>query len=153
VTWSGIKPIGTVQDWFENCSVYGAVEPTTGARCFLEPPQLHTANVQIFLHEFAHASQNTLNMVVMDHGSGHKAKALGIPDHVVGLFLPPSRPARNPVERLWQDRKDQFAWLLATAIEALARQVETIIRHSAKAAIPSLTSYPSFVQAGNALGS
>jgi hypothetical protein len=47
--------------------------------------------------------------------------------------------------------KDQLAWLPATAIEELERQVETIIRHCAKAAIQSLTSYPAFVQAVNAL--
>jgi hypothetical protein len=36
--------------------------------------------------------------------------------------------------------KDQLAWLLATAGEELERQVETLIRHYAKAAIHSLTS-------------
>jgi transposase len=151
VTLSGIKPIGTVQYGFENFYVYGAVEPTTGESFFLELPQLNTANFQIFLNEFAHAYQNTLNIVVMDNGSCHKAKALGIPDNVVCLFLPPYSPELNPVERLWQDMKEQLAWLLATAIEELERQVETIIRHYAKAAIQSLTSYPYFVQAVNAL--
>ena len=151
VTLSGIKPIGTVQYCFENFYVYGAVEPTTGESFFLELPQLNTANFQIFLNEFAHAYQNTLNIVVMDNGSCHKAKALVIPDNVVCLFLPPYSPELNPVERLWQDMKDQLAWLLATAIEELERQVETIIRHYAKAAIQSLTSYPYFVQAVNAL--
>jgi transposase len=153
VTLSGIKPVGTVPYCFENFYVYGAVEPTTGESFFLELPQLNTANFPIFLNEFAPAYQNTLNSVVMDNGSCHKAKALVILDHVVCLFLPPYSPELNPVERLWQDLKDQLAWLLATAIEALERQVETIIRHYAKAAIQSLTSSPYFVQAVNALGS
>jgi transposase len=90
---------------------------------------LNSANFQIFLHELAHAYQNTLNSVVMETGSCHKANALILPDNVVCLFWPPYSPELNPVERLWQDRKDQLAWLLATAIAELARQVETIIRH------------------------
>jgi transposase len=151
VTLSGTKPVGTVQYCCENFYVYGAVEPTTGESFFLELPQLNTANFQSLLNEFAHAYQNTLNMVVMDNGSGHKANALRIPDNVVCLFLPPYRPELNPVERLWRDMKAQLAWLLATAIEELERQVETIIRHYAKAAIQSLTSSPYFVQAVNAL--
>jgi hypothetical protein len=89
VTLSGIKPIGPVQYCFENFYVYGAVEPTTGESFFLGLPQLNTVNFQSFLNEFAHAYQNTLNMVVMDNGSYHKAKALVIPDNVVCLFLPP----------------------------------------------------------------
>jgi transposase len=151
VTLSGIKPVGTVPYGFENFSVYGAVEPTTGERFFLELPPLNTASVHIFLNEFAHSDQATLNSVVMDHGSGHTAKSLVIPANVVCLFLPPYSPARNPVERLWREVKAQLAWRLATALEELERQVETIIRHDAKAAIQSLTSYPDFVQAVNAL--
>jgi transposase len=151
ITLTGVKPLGLVEYGFETFYLYGAVEPTTGESFFLELPQLNTINFQIFLNEFAHSYQDTLNIVVMDNGSCHKAKSLVIPDNVVCLFLPPYSPELNPVERLWQDMKDQLAWLLATALEELERQVETIIRHYAKAAIQSLTSYPYFVQAVNAL--
>jgi hypothetical protein len=47
--------------------------------------------------------------------------------------------------------KDQLAWVLATTIEELEHDVAAIIRHYARAAIRSLTSYPYFVQATNAL--
>jgi transposase len=131
--------------------VYGAVEPTTGASFFLELPHLNTANLQIFLHELAHPYQDTLNLLLMDHGSDHKAKSLVIPDNVVCLFLPPYSPELHPIARLWRDLKDRLAWVLVAQIEALEHHVETLIRQSSKAAIQSLTSYPYFVRAVNAL--
>lgn len=148
---TGVKPLGLVEYGFENFYLYGAVEPTTGESFFLELPQLNTVNFQIFLHEFAHSYQETLNIVLMDNGSCHKAKSLVIPDNVVCLFLPPYSPELNPIERLWRDVKDQLAWVLIARIEALEHQVETILRHYSKAAIHSLTAYPYVVQAVNAL--
>src|ERR671915_142565 len=42
LTACGVQPVGAVQHIFEWFSVYGAVEPTTGARFFLELPYLNT---------------------------------------------------------------------------------------------------------------
>ena len=151
ITVSGVKPVGVVQYQFENFYLYGAVEPTTGESFFLELPQLNTVNFQIFLDEFAHHYQASLNIVLMDNGSCHKAKALVIPDHVVCVFLPPYSPELNPIERLWQDLKARLAWVLVAQLEALERHVETLIRQYSPAAIHSLTSYPYFVHAVNAL--
>jgi transposase len=151
ITLTGVKPLGPVQFRFENFYLYGAVEPCTGESFFLELPQLNTANFQIFLNEFAHQYQETVNIVLMDNGSCHTAKSLVIPENMVCLFLPPYSPELNPIERLWQDVKAQLAWVLSPQIEALEDQVETIIRQYAKATIHSLTSYPYFVQAVNAL--
>jgi transposase len=153
ITLSGVKPVGTVQYCFENFSVYGAVEPTTGESFFLELPQLNTVNFQIFLRELAHHYQGTLNMLLMDNGSCHTAKALVIPDNVVCLFLPPYSPELNPLERLWQDMKAQLAWVLAAQIGELEQRVEAIIRQYSEAVIRSLTAFPYFVHAVNALSS
>jgi transposase len=151
ITVSGVKPMGPVQYQFENFYVYGTVEPTTGESFFLELPYLNTANFQIFLNEFADHYQDTLNIVLMDNGSCHKAKSLMIPSNVVCLFLPPYSPELNPIERLWQDMKAQLAWVLAAQIDELEHRVALIIRQYSKAALQSLTSYPYFVQAVNAL--
>jgi len=153
MTLSGIKPVGQVQYQFENFYVYGAVEPTTGENYFLELPHLNTANFQIFMNEFADYYQETLNLMLMDNGSCHKAKSLVIPPNVVCLFLPSYSPELNPIERLWQDLKAQLAWVLAPQIEKLEDDVATRIRQYSKAAIHSLTAYPYFVQAVNALSS
>jgi hypothetical protein len=151
ITLTGVKPLGAVQYCFENFYVYGAVEPTTGECFFLELPHLNTVNFQIFLNEFARCYPDTLNIVVMDNGSCHKAKSLIIPENIVCLFLPPYSPELNPIERLWQDVKDQLAWVLVAALDELEHRVETIITQYSKAAIQSLTSYPYFVHAVNAM--
>ena len=74
-----------------------------------------------------------------------------IPSHVVCLFLPPYSPELNPIERLWQDMQAQLAWVLAAQIDELEHRVALIIQQYATATLQSLTSYPYFVQAVNAL--
>jgi putative transposase len=151
LTLTGVKPVGAVQYCVENFYVDGAVEPTTGESFFLEWPYLNSINFQIFLNEFSHSYQETLHIVLMDNGSCHKANSLVIPDNVVCLFFPPYSPELNPIERLWQDVKAQFAWVVTAAIEEWEHRVEMIITQYAKTAIRSLTSYPYFVHALNAV--
>jgi transposase len=151
LTVSGVKPRGPVHYQFENFYGYGTVEPTTGESFCLELPYLHTANFQILLNEFAAHDQDTLNMVLMDHGNCHQAKSLLIPSHVACLCLPPYRPELNPIERWWQDMTAQLAWVLAAQIDELEHRVALIIRQYSKAARHSLTASPYFVQAVNAL--
>ena len=117
----------------------------------LELPYLNTANLQIFLNEFADHYRDTLNIVLMDNGSCHQAKSLMIPSHGVCLFLPPYSPELNPIERLWQAMQAQLAWVLAAQIDELEHRVALIIQQYATATLQSLTSYPYFVQAVNAL--
>jgi DDE superfamily endonuclease len=151
ITFTGVKPLGLVPSRFENFYVYGAVEPTTGESFFLEWPYLNATNFQLFLEEVAHHYRETLNIVLMDHGSCHTAKSLEMSENLVGLFLPPDSPELNPIERLWQDVNAQLAWVMAAALDELAHHIEHIITRYSKAAIQTLTSYPYFVQAVNAL--
>jgi transposase len=151
ITLTGVKPLGLVQYRFENFYVYDAVEPATGESFFLELPSLHATNFQIFLEEFAHHDQETLNIVLMYNGSCHSAKSLVIPENLVCLLLPPYSPELTPIERLWQEVKAQLAWVLAAALDELEHHVEYIITQYSKAAIQTLTSYPYFMQAVNTL--
>jgi transposase len=151
MTLTGVKPWGAVQYRCENFSGYGAVEPTTGERFFLELPYLTATNFQIFLNELSHGYQATLKIVLMDNGRCHPAKSLVIPDHVVCLFWPPYSPELNPIERLWQAVKAQLAWGLAAALDELAHHVAMLITQYSRAAIRSLTSYPYVVRAVNAI--
>jgi transposase len=151
ITLTGVKPLGAVQYRFENFYVYGAIEPMTGESFFLELPYLNSPNCQIFLNEFSHGYQETLNIILMDNGSCHTAKSLVIPDNVVCLFLPPYSPELTPIERLWQEVKAQLAWLIATALDELEHRVARLITQYSRATIRSLTSYPYVVQAVHAV--
>jgi transposase len=138
--------LGAVTSQFENFYVYGAVALATGESFFLELSELSAINFRILPSEFARQYQDTLNIVLLDNARCHRAKSLVIPENIVCLFLPPYSPEFNPIERLWQDVKDQLAWVLAVAINELERHVETVIKHYSRAAIRSRTSYPYFLQ-------
>ena len=89
LTARGVQPLATVTYQGENFSRYGAVEPTTGARCFLALPSLNSRAFQRWLDGFAAAFPESLNLLVLDNGAGHTAKAVRWPSNGVPVFLPP----------------------------------------------------------------
>ena len=75
ITACGVKPVATVDyqyDWFY---LYGAVEPRTGERFFLELPRLTGECFQIFIEGFS-------TLIIMQSRWSH---------NVVLIFLPPVR--------------------------------------------------------------
>jgi transposase len=38
------------------------------------------------------------------------------PSHLRLVFIPPYGPELNPIERLWRDRKDDWAWQHCTSV-------------------------------------
>ena len=147
ITTRGVQPLATVTYQCENFYLYGAVEPTTGASFFLELPYLNSRAFQQWLDGFAAAFPESLNLLVLDNGAGHKAKAVRWPSNVVPVFLPPYSPELNPIERLWRDLKDKLADLSAPTLDELSDAVCAIIQHYAPATLQSLTSFAYFVQA------
>ncbi len=147
ITACGVQPVATVPHQCDNVSLYGAVEPTTGASVLLELPYLNSRAFQQGLDGFAAAFPESLNMLVLDNGAGHKAKAVRWPSNVVPVFLPPYSPALNPIERLWRDLKDKLAECAVKTINELSEAVCHIIRHYTCTTLQSLTSFAYFVQA------
>jgi hypothetical protein len=89
MTARGVQAVATVTHQCDNFSLYGAVEPTTGASCFLELPSLNSRAFQRWLEGVAAAFPESLNLRVLDNGAGHKAQAVRWPSNVVPMFLPP----------------------------------------------------------------
>ena len=147
MTARGVHPIATVTYQFDNFSLYGAVEPTTGASFFLELPYLNSRAFQRWLDGFAATFPDSLNILVRDNGAGHKAKAVRWPANVVPVFLPPYSPALNPIERLWRDLKDKLADVPVKTLAELSDAMCTIIQHYSSATLQSLTNFAYFVQA------
>jgi hypothetical protein len=75
ITACGVQPVITVTHTFENFYLYGAVDPITGESFFLELPHLNSQMFQIWLDGFASAFADSFNLVVLDNGAFHKAKA------------------------------------------------------------------------------
>lgn len=151
ITARGVKPIGVHQHEFKNTWAFGAVEPLSGASHFMEFPTLTTPMVQRFLDDFAQAYPKSLNLILMDNASTHRAKALVLPPNVVLVFQPPYSPEVNPCERVWQALKTAIAWEPFADLDALRQRLVAVFRSYTDAMLQSLTGYPYFVHAVNAL--
>ena len=151
LTARGVQPVGRVQHVFEWFYVYGAIEPTTGARFFLELPYLHAEMFQLFVERFAQAFPDSLNLLLLDNSGAHTAPRLTLPANVCLVFLPPYCPELNPIERVWRDLKDALAWLQFPTLAGQQDDVAPLLRGSEAATLQALTGYPYLVEAIHAL--
>jgi transposase len=151
LTARGVQPIGSVQHIFEWCYVYGAVEPTTGERFFLELPYLNAEMFQLFVDAFAQAFPDSLNLLLLDNSGAHTAHKLTIPENVRLVYLPPYCPELNPIERVWRDLKDALAWLQFPTLDVQQDYIATLLRAYEATTLQSLTGYTYLVEAIYAL--
>ena len=151
ITRRGIKPIAKVNPCYKSVYLYGAVEPLTGERFFLEFSHLTSDCFQCFLEKFSEVFQESLNLLVLDKGRFHQAKSLKIPENVVLLFLPPYSPELNPIERLWRDIKAKLFTQTYKTLEAMQAKVTQILENYSDEAIAKLTRFSHFMNAANAL--
>ena len=110
LTARGVQPVGAVPHLFAWLSVYGAVAPTPGERCFLERPYRNAEGFQLCINACAQAVADSLNILLLDHSGAHTAQRLTIPANVRLLCWPPSCPELNPIEQVWRDLQDDLAW-------------------------------------------
>jgi transposase len=151
LTARGVQPLGAIQPIFEWFYVYGAVEPTTGDRFFLELPSLNAEMFQLFVDAFAQAFPDSLNLLLLDNSGAHTAHQLTIPENVRLVYLPPYGPELNPIERVWRDLKDALAWLQFPTLEVQQDYLATLLRAYTTATLQSLTGYTYLVEAIYAL--
>lgn len=151
LTARGVQPIGAVQHIFAWCDVYGAVEPTTGERFFLEWPYLNAEMFQLVVDAFAQAFPDSLNLLLLDNSGAHTAHKLTIPENVRLVYLPPYGPELNPIERVWRDLKDALAWLQFPTLDVQQDYIATLLRAYEATTRQSLTGYTYLVEAIYAL--
>jgi transposase len=151
LTARGVQPIGPVQHVFEWFYVYGAVEPTTGDRFFLELPYLNAEMFQRFVDAFAQAFPDSLNLLLLDNSGAHTAQQLTIPANVRLVFFPPYCPELNPIERVWRDLKDALAWLHFAHLEGQQDYVARLLGAYEVVTLQTLTGYTYLIEAIHAL--
>ena len=151
ITRRGIKPMTQVNPRYTSVYLYGAVEPLTGERFFLEFSHLTSECFQCFLEKFSEVFHESLNLLVLDKGRFHQANALKIPENVVLLFLPPYSPELNPIERLWQDLKAKLFTQSYKTLEAMQAKVTEILENYSDAMVAKLTQFSHFINAANAV--
>jgi transposase len=151
LTLRGVKPRAPYQHERQSFLLYGNVEPLTGESFFLELPGLDTPLFQLFLNHFAQEAADALNLVVLDQASAHIALELRRPANVRFVFAPPYTPEVNPIERLWEDLHAKLAGYNPPSLNALSDSVCEQIQAYTPAQLSSLTSYPFFKNAANAV--
>jgi putative transposase len=139
LTARGVQPLGPGPHVFAWCYVDGAVEPTTGDRFFLELPDLNAEMLQLFIDAFAAAFPCSLKLLLLDTSGAHTAARLILPANVRLVFLPPSGPELNPIERLWRDLKDAVAWLQFPTLEVQQASIADLLQAYQAATLQSLT--------------
>ena len=150
VTLPGVGPVQQCEPAYESFYLYGAVEPSTGERLLIERQTLDSDGFQEFLDVFSWSFPGSLNVLVLDNGAFHKARALRIPENVQLLFLPPYSPELNPIERFWQDIKDDIAFHRYETLAALKQKMRKTLASYVDEAVASLTGYEYLVQAERA---
>jgi hypothetical protein len=147
MTACGGQPGATGWPRLDNVYLCGAVEPTTGERLLLELPRLNSAMLQLGLDDCARTCAAAFNILGLDKGALHTAQILRWPSNVTAVPLPPDSPARNPIERLWRERKEQVAATVVKTLDALSDPVCRLIQSDSQAALKSLPGCAYFVQA------
>jgi transposase len=150
ITLRGVKPVQQQRPAYQSYYLYGAVEPKTGDRFFVERPNLDSDGFQDFLDRFSRRFSESINVLILDNGQFHKAKALSTPENVRLIFLPPYSPELNPVERLWQDLKDHLAFHLHENLSALRQRVREKMETYTDEGVASLTGYEYLLDAADA---
>lgn len=154
LTAPGVKPYQDIRPVYEYYWLYAAVEPSTGEACWLEMPGLNTDHFEVFLQRFSQQYPQSLNLILLDGASAHRAQRLVVPDNVLLLPLPPYCPELNPVERLWQDLKGRLKVAQASvrsSLSALRDHVAELIRQYTPPQLASLTGYPYIINAIEAI--
>ena len=151
ITLRGIKPVAEIDARYESVYLYGAVEPLTGARFFLEFSHITSECFQCFIEKFSEAFTDSLNVLVLDNGRFHQAKSLQIPENIVFVFLPPYSPELNPIERHWQDIKAKLFLQTYKTLETMQAKVTEILGNYSDTEIAKLTGFSHFINAANAI--
>lgn len=141
ITARGVPPLVPSTYRFESLSLYGAVEPLTGASFFLELPLLNTEGFPLCLDHFAAAAPSSFHLLLLDNGAFHKAQALRLPANVSVLFFPPYTPELNPIERLWRALKDWLSQFHPPTLDALSPLLSQRLNHYSTALLRSLTGF------------
>ena len=151
ITLPGIKPVAEIDTRYESVYLYGAVEPLTGERFFLEFSHITSECFQCFIEKFSEVFRESLKVLVLDNGRFHQAKSLEIPKNIVFVFLPAYSPELNPIERLWQDIKAKLFTQTYKTLETMQTKVSEILQGYSDAAMTKLTGFSHFINAANAI--
>ena len=105
----GARPRGVRQQGFNAAHLFGAVCPERGEGVALVLPEVSTAAMSLFLAELGRVvPAGTHAALVLDGAGWHGSAGLTVPANLTLVPLPPYSPELNPVERVWEYRRDRW---------------------------------------------
>lgn len=139
LTGFGIKPVGLTQWQFRYRWLYGLVEPRSGDSFVLEFSHLDSYCFETFLEQFAAQYPHEMHLIQVDNAAAHCAHHLQVPDNVVLLYQPPYCPEVNPIERLWEHMRQDFAWKYWQGLSELQEGISRWVTQLSQQTVQSLT--------------
>lgn len=98
----GSRPVFVDQNGTKSAYIFGAVNPTSGARVGLVMTHCDSEIMQLHLEAISRSVDAAVQVVLILDGAGwHFAHSLQIPPNISLCRLPPYSPELNPIERLW----------------------------------------------------
>jgi putative transposase len=127
-------------------AVWGS-KTTNRREFFYEFTHLDTVCFEKFLELFASKYPRDLHIIQVDNGGFHNSLNLSIPENVILLFQPAYSPEVNPIERLWEYKKQQLKWLRFEQIEELRAALQKELEKLRNEVIASLTGWKFLLEA------
>ena len=111
--------------------VFGAVDPCTGADCFLIAPRCNTACMNAFLEMLSKQFSNDEILLICDGAAWHKSGTLKVPENIHLFHIPPYTPEMNPIEQVWREIRtrgfrNEVFHTLNDVIERLCETIRSI---------------------------
>jgi transposase len=128
-TLRGCKPVSPYQTRYQWGYLYGALEVEgSGATEFLFSPTVNIEASQAFLNQIAASDKDAEHVVIWDGAGFHqKPGTHPIPERVHLLQLPPYSPELNPVEKLWDQLKDEIGNHLYETLEEIEATITPLL--------------------------
>ncbi len=141
ITRVGVKPKQILQGHYSYYYIYGLVNPIKGKSFFYEFSHFDSNCLGLFLEKFSQEYRDEIHLIQLDNAPCHTAKKLIIPENVVLLFQPTYCPELNPIERVWQDIKQQLKNVFFTSLDDVKCKVSNILNDLSEDIIHSLTAW------------
>ena len=105
----GTRPSAPKDQRTTSAYIYGAICSAEGKGSALVLPRCNTEGTTLHLAEIAAAvAPGAHAVLLLDQAGWHLSAGLVIPGNITLLPLPPKCPELNPVENVWQFRRDNW---------------------------------------------
>jgi transposase len=149
----GYRPPWVVDDRYEWCWLYAAVEPATGTGVFLLLPEVTGDCLQVFLEHLRREMGDGRVGIVLDGSGSHRSSQITWPQDLFPLSLPAYSPELNPAEQIFRHLRKHLSNRLFEDLEALQSALvdELQVFWTDPTVLLSLTSYSWWIEGTRAI--